>query len=164
MRRLSPDALAGATITALGAWFMLQALDLREGPGYAAVGPRVFPLLVGAGLLISGLFVALGGVRSARIGAETGDEPAEEQDWATLVQVGLVLAAFLALYLPLGFTLASAFFLPACAWVLGSRSPGRDLLAGMLVSVATYYLFTQLLGLELPQGLLPLPTFRGGVS
>ena len=47
-------------------------------------------------------------------------------DWRPLILVGVVLAAYVVLYEPLGFVLSTALFLPMCAWVLGSRAPIRD--------------------------------------
>ena len=57
------DTIAGGLIALFGAWFLWEATILREGPGYVAVGPRVFPLIVGAGLLLSGMAVLLGDLR-----------------------------------------------------------------------------------------------------
>ncbi len=60
------DGIAGLAIVAFGAWFLWQATSLRAGPGYAAVGPKTFPIIVGLVLLGSGLGVLLGLVRDAR--------------------------------------------------------------------------------------------------
>src|SRR5262245_38931263 len=83
----NPDLLAGIAIVAFGIWFLWQASLLREGPGYAAVGPRVFPVIVGIGLLLSGLgitLVAAATVRRARMGAAAQvatEEDVEPTDW-----------------------------------------------------------------------------------
>lgn len=170
------EPLAGGAITLLGAWFLWQSLELREGPGYAAVGPRVFPVIVGLGFVASGLAVLVSGLRRAAAtasGAPAGhlaeaDEPVgegearEPTDWRTLVAMAVLLAAYLVVYLPLGFILASALFFVAGSWTLGSRSPARDVVAGALVSLVAYVVFTRLLGLELPAGPLegPLRTLQ----
>ncbi|MBA2354876.1 MAG: tripartite tricarboxylate transporter TctB family protein [Acidobacteria bacterium] len=75
-------------------------------------------------------------------------------DWRTLGLMAVALAGLIVLWRPLGFILAAALFVVAGAWVLGSRSPVRDLIVGVLVSVGTFALFTRVLGLELPAGLL----------
>jgi putative tricarboxylic transport membrane protein len=177
---LSSDLVAGLAIALFGAWFLWQGTLLRAGPGYAAIGPRVFPLIVGAGLLGSGLAILLGALaaprermapapagerasggpdRAAGRAAEAGpaEEPAYETDWRTLLGVAALLAAYVLLFRPLGFILTSAAFLPAGARILGSDLWRRDLLAGVLLSVATYAVFTFLLGLELPAGPLEAP-------
>ena len=145
------DTIAGVLIALFGAWFLWEATLLREGPGYAAVGPRVFPLIVGTGLLVSGLAVLVGGLRA-------GHQPDHlPTDWRTLGLMAVALAGLILLWRPLGFILTATPFLVAGARVLGSRSLIRDVVAGVLVSVGTYALFTRLLGLELPAGPLEEP-------
>jgi len=205
------DAIAGMAIVLFGAWFFWEAMQLREGPGYAAVGPRVFPLIVGIGLLLSGASVLVGGLRNRRSGGDAvyvdvppvdsvpatvaapidasrnlpigasrvatsehasdvlaatagiapddlnaSSDMAERlpTDWRTLGLMAVALAGLIVLWRPLGFILAAALFVVAGAWVLGSRAPVRDLIVGVLVSVGTFALFTRVLGLELPAGLL----------
>jgi putative tricarboxylic transport membrane protein len=154
----SPDAIAGAAIALFACWFLWQATALREGPGYAAVGPRVFPVIVGTGFLVSGLALLLSGLGGARRpetdAAAEGEAPT---DWSTLLAMAGLLALYVVLFRPLGFILTSAAFLLAGAWVLGSRAWARDLAAGAMVSIATYMVFARLLGLELPAGPLEGP-------
>ena len=144
-RALNAERAAGALIGLFGAWFLWQALQFREGPGFAAVGPRLFPVLVGIGLIASGLAVAIF-ARSSEPNAEA------EADWRTLLLIAAVLAVYLALYMPLGFPLASIAFFVAAAWALGSRAPLRDVLSGVVLVVVVYLLFTRLLGIDLPAG------------
>ena len=157
------DGIAGLAIVVFGAWFLWQANGLRAGPGYAAVGPKTFPIIVGLVFLGSGLGVLLGLVREARREVphtEAGGpdsavvEGAEGvgTDWPTLLGVAGLLAAYIALYKPLGFILASIVLLPVGARVLGSRAPLRDVIVGVALSLAIYVVFTRLLGLELPAG------------
>lgn len=171
------DGIAGVAILAFGAWVLWQAGSLRAGPGYAAVGPRTFPIIVGLATLVSGVGVVIGWLRAwrgdaapaAAARADTppltdadltgdGDAAPAGTDWATLLLVGGLLAAYIALFRPLGFVLASTALFPAGAWALGSRAPLRDSLAGVVVSLITYLLFTRFLGLELPAG--PLAGWR----
>ena len=159
----SPDRLAGLVVALFGAWFLWQANELGEGPGYAAVGPKVFPIIVGLGLLGSGLaLLAAGGAARATTADEAGDEAALPVDWRTLGGLAGLLAAYVLLFQPLGFLLTSALFLPAGAWVLGNRAHGRAVLAGVLLSVTVYLVFTRLLGLELPAG--PLEALLRGAG
>jgi putative tricarboxylic transport membrane protein len=142
-------AAAAVVITALGAWVLWQATALREGPGYAAVGPRVFPIIVGVGILAAGLALLWSSLRGG--GAEAA-EAAPVTDWPTLLGMAAALAAFIFVFQLIGFVVSASLFMVAGAWILGSRSPIRDLIAGLLVSGVTYFAFTRLLGLELPGG------------
>jgi putative tricarboxylic transport membrane protein len=152
---MAPDCLGGGVIVLFGVWCLWQATLLREGPGYAAVGPRVFPLLVSGGILLSGMALILShhdapsAVAVESVVADTEDAPA---DWPTLIGAAGMLAGYLLLFQVLGFVFASTAFLVGCSWVLGSRSPIRDLAAGLGTSLIAYLVFTRLLGLELPAG------------
>ena len=181
MARVSPDRLAGVIIAVLGAWILWQAFNISQGAGTGAVGPRVFPIIVGLGILASGIALILsrpqhtpeavpgevGGVAANALehdalehgaGHAEAEAAAEEPiDWATLGWMAALLAVYIAAYIPLGFPIASALFLIAGARVLGSRAWLRDLIAGVVVSLAAYVVFTSLLGLELPGGPLEEP-------
>ena len=147
----SGERLFGIAATLLGVWFLWQATELRQGPGYAAVGPRVFPIIVGIGFVASGIGIVLrsGGSRLAR-----GED---STDWPTLAAMAALLAGFIALFSPLGFPISAAVFVALGAWILGSRSTVRDAVVGVLLGGVTYLVFTRLLGLELPAGLLEEP-------
>ncbi|MBA2449689.1 MAG: tripartite tricarboxylate transporter TctB family protein [Chloroflexi bacterium] len=166
------EVLAAGVVVLLGVWTLWQAMELRQGPGYAAVGPRIFPMVVGVGFLVAGAALLLGGLRRgdpalapapppaslAKPTATSADDALDEDpsaaptDWPTLAGVAALLAGYVALFLPLGFIISSALLLVGGARVLGSRSPIRDIAAGVLVSLAAYLVFTRLLGLELPPG------------
>lgn len=173
-RRWSTDQVSGALIVLFGSWFLAQALALREGPGYAAVGPRVFPVIVAIGFVASGLALLLGGLVHPRGHGQTrsrAEEPGSAElhqgpaDWTTLLKVAGLLAIYLTLFQPLGFLLASALFLVACARALGSAAWLRDAAVAVGLSLTAYLLFTRLLGLELPAGPLePLARVLAGTS
>jgi len=169
------EVLAAGVVVLLGVWTLWQAMELRQGPGYAAVGPRIFPMVVGVGFLVAGAALLLGALRRGdpalapapppaspaeraatppddALGGLDEDPSAAPTDWPTLAGVAALLAGYVALFLPLGFIISSALLLVGGARVLGSRSPIRDVAAGVLVSLAAYLVFTRLLGLELPPG------------
>jgi putative tricarboxylic transport membrane protein len=161
----SPLRVAGLVIVLFGAWFLWEAFGLREGPGYAAVGPKTFPLIVGGGMLLAGLGVWVTG-GGHREGGPSDEAEEAVHDWRTLCLFAAILALYIALFLPLGFIVSSALLVVGGAWTLGSRSWKRDLTCGVVVSLVTYVVFTSLLGLELPGGPLeaPLRLLRPGVA
>ena len=140
---LRADGVAGALMVLFGGWFVWQAFLLREASGFSVVGPRVFPVIIGLGFIGGGLALAL--ARPQPPPAET-----EATDWRTLVLVVVLLAGYVGVFLPLGFLLASVLFFISGAWVLGSRSPLRDVVSAVLVVGVVYVVFRRLLGLELP--------------
>ncbi|MEU6712655.1 tripartite tricarboxylate transporter TctB family protein [Nonomuraea sp. NPDC046802] len=139
-----------------------QAFAITDGNGYQAVGPRVFPLLVGFGLAV---VAVIGVVQAFRPGAP--DEPAtsetsgnaESQDdvhWPSVLMLLGALAGYALILVPAGYWQATTVFFVAVARVLGSRRLLRDLLVGLVLALATYFLFDRLLGISLPPGLIRL--------
>jgi putative tricarboxylic transport membrane protein len=131
------------------------AVPVGAESAWAPSGPRFFPLVASIGLIVLSLaFLARVTVwPDAELGAHAAEEAAET-DWIVPALVAAGLIAYVVLIEPLGYVLASALFFPVVARVLGSRSPARDAAAGAALSVAVYLLFTRLLGVPLPPGLL----------
>lgn len=143
------EAVLAAFVLALGVFIAVETAMLRSGPGYAAIGPKLFPWLVAAGLLLVG--VAL--LYEARAGAVA--QPAGfqlEVPPALAVTVGLVLQ--MVLMKPAGFVIASAVLFVAVAYAFGSRRFALNAAVGLVLCTATYVAFTRGLGLVLPAGLL----------
>ncbi|MFI7706230.1 tripartite tricarboxylate transporter TctB family protein [Nonomuraea sp. NPDC049480] len=128
---------------------LAQAFAIPRGDGYQAVGPRAFPLLVGCGLAV----VAVIGVVQAFSG---GTEAAEEIHWPSVGMLVAALAGYALLLVPAGYWQATTVFFAVVARVLGSRRPVRDVLVGLVLALATYFLFDRLLGITLPPGLIRL--------
>ncbi|MCC5698078.1 tripartite tricarboxylate transporter TctB family protein, partial [Klebsiella pneumoniae] len=85
---------------------------------------------------------------------ETGEDVdlSEPSDWRTIL---LLSAAFLvnaALVNVVGFPLSGMILFWGCAYALGSRNAVRDPLIAAVLSVLTYVVFNNLLGVPLPGG------------
>jgi putative tricarboxylic transport membrane protein len=146
--RLGEAVLAGF-ILLLGAFVAVETALLRTGPGYAAIGPKLFPWLVAAGLLLVG--VAL--LYEARAGAVAHPAGFELDLSPTLIVTGgLVLQ--MVLIKPLGFVIATAVLFVAIAYALGSRRVLVNAAIGLVLCALTYVAFTRGLGLVLPAGML----------
>ncbi|MET8866924.1 tripartite tricarboxylate transporter TctB family protein [Nonomuraea sp. NPDC004580] len=134
---------------------LAQAFAIPLGEGYQAVGPRAFPLLVGIGLAVVSV---LGVVQAfkAPAGGTRDAEGAEETHWPSVLLLLGTLIAYALLLVPAGYWQATTAFFVAVARVLGSRRLVRDLLVGLVLGLATYFLFDRLLGITLPPGLIRL--------
>lgn len=169
MTRVSPDAAppgpgpawVGPRVTALGllALAVVALLATAAIPagrdGWSMTGARFFPLLVSLGLLILGVvqLVRTTIVPDSALGRHAGREAAET-DWRAPAGVAAALVAYVLVLEPLGYIVATALLFPAGARLLGSRSPVRDVIAGVGFAVAVYALFTKLLAVPLPGGLV----------
>ena len=127
-------------------------------PSYSNVGPRFFPFLVAYALLACGLVLtvqALRGVRGIPEDAEDVDSDAPT-DWRALLIMGGALLLNLLLMRRAGFIVASTVLYVGVALAFHERSWLRAVLIGAVLSTVIYLAFTELLGLTLPAGILPL--------
>ncbi|MGC4908836.1 tripartite tricarboxylate transporter TctB family protein [Streptomyces cyaneofuscatus] len=144
-----------ALLLAIGALVLTDALTMsvdiaQRGP----IGPRTVPFVVGSALLLVAVLLAVDVLRGGRGEAEGGedvdlDEPA---DWRTVLLLSGVFLAAAVLIGPLGFPIAGALLFWGSAYALGSRHHDRDPLIAAVLSLATYFLFDNLLGVPLPGG------------
>lgn len=150
-------AIAVATLL-LGAVIAWGATGITSEAGYAGVGPNFLPWVVAVVLLLLGawlLYEALsGGFR--QMDAASG---AAQGDWVALawVAAGVILNA--ALITRIGFILACTLcFVLAVRGLRGSegKPPGsaaqtlRDAALGALIAAPTFWVFTKVLGINLP--------------
>jgi putative tricarboxylic transport membrane protein len=142
------EAVLASFILLLGAFVAVETAMLRTGPGYAAIGPKLFPWLVAAGLLLVGLAL----LHEARAGSVAHPAGFEIDLPPTLtVTAGLILQ--MVLIKPLGFVIATAGLFVAVAYALGSRRTVLNAAVGLVLCAVTYVAFTRGLGLVLPAGM-----------
>lgn len=146
-----------AVMLAVGGFLIYDAVTLPGG--YARVdpvGPRLFPIAIGIGLVLTAVLLAIVIPRGSRGEADAGEDidPDMPGDWRT---VGLLIALFvglIVLVVPLGWAIAGGLFFAGCATVLGSRHYVRNLVIGAVLSVGSFYAFYSGLGIPLPAGIL----------
>ena len=141
---MTSDRVFAATALAASGGYLAAGLSISApAGGYDLVGPRTFPLAIGAGLAASAAWIA------CRPGSPAAAAP---MDWRAASVAALVFLAYLACLGPLGYPLATTAFIVAESRALGSRAWRRDLAAGVVVAGAAYLGFRLLLGIRLPAG------------
>ena len=146
-----------AVMVIVGAFLVFDGVSMPGG--YAKVdpvGPRLFPIAIGIGLLVMAVVLAVAIPRGSRGEADAGEDidPDMPSDWRT---VGLLAAVFVVNILLidwLGWAITGAFLFAGSAWVLGSRHRVRDVAVGVALSVGTWYGFYVVLGIPIPAGIL----------
>lgn len=146
-----------AVMVAVGAFLIYDALSMPGG--YAEVdpvGPRFFPIVIGTGLLVMAVVLAVAIPRGSTGEADAGEDidPDMPSDWRT---VGLLIGMFVMLIVlvePLGWAIAGGLFFAGCATILGSRHYVRNIVIGGALALASFYAFYSGLGIPLPAGIL----------
>jgi putative tricarboxylic transport membrane protein len=142
---------AGLILAALAVLIAWNTFHMRIPPNYARVGPQVFPYAAAIILVIlAGCFIwqsATG--RPDRLAPDS-----DQTDWRAL---GAIAAGFLFEILfikTLGFILSSTVLFIAVSLAFGSRKYFRDVVVALLLSTGAFLVFTKLLNLQLPAGIL----------
>jgi putative tricarboxylic transport membrane protein len=144
-----------ALLLVLGVLVLTDAITMdasfaQRGP----VGPKTVPLVVGAGLLLVAVLLAVDVLRGGRGEAEGGEDIdlSAPGDWRTVLLLTGVFLGNALLIQPLGFPISGALLFWGSAYALGSRSFHRDPLVAAVLSVVTFFVFDRLLAVPLPGG------------
>ena len=144
--------MLSAGLVGLGLFYVVETLAIRVLPTYSRVGPRFFPYMVAAGLIVLGATLAWRAWRGLDSDADpTGDAPADKRNMA-IVLGGLVLQSLIIGYI--GFVLAAALTFVTTAAGFGSRRWLLNAAVGLVLALVSYVGFTRGLGLHLPAGIL----------
>ena len=144
-------------VVVLGIIVLFESRDIRVPRALTVVGPRNIPIIVGVGLIIVGIWYAVD-VLMGDVAVPSGDsedaDPTLPADWRVLAQLAVVLVIYAVLIVPAGFIVASTWLFLGTAFALGSRRYPRDAALGLALAVAAYLVFSEWLGIRLPDGVL----------
>jgi len=151
--KLSGELLLALGIVAFGLFFAVQTSLIEVSPGYARVGPRVFPWVISGGLIALGLWLAFE-AWTRRWVTEESTEQAAEFDWPAFLLIGFGLLLHMALIGRAGFVIASTVLFVCIARAFGERRLARTAAIGLILTIIVFAGFTYGLGLALPAGIL----------
>jgi putative tricarboxylic transport membrane protein len=141
-----------ALLLVLGVLVLTDAIRIptdfaQRGP----VGPKAVPVVVGVALLLVAVLLARDVLRGE---SEIGEDVdlAAPSDWRTVLLLSAAFLANAALIGLVGFPVSGAILFWGAAYALGSRAFVRDPLIAAALSIVTYLLFNNLLGVPLPGG------------
>lgn len=155
MRRfaISGELALALGVIGFGVVLIVQTMGIEVSPGYARVGPRVFPWIISGALIVLGLWLA----RDAIVGqwvAEDSAPSAPEFDWQAFLLIGFGLIVHMILIDRLGFIIASTVLFVCVTTAFGNRHWLRSLAIGVVLSTVVYIGFDYGLDLGLPAGVL----------
>lgn len=145
-----------AALAVVGAYVVYDASTLRAGFADQVLAPSVFPYVIGTALIVLAALLAVATARGDVPQAEAGEDVdlTSGADWVTVAKLVGVFVVNIALIDLLSWAVTGALLFAGCTWVLGSRTPLRDLAIGALMSVGTWYGFYVGLGIPIPAGIL----------
>ncbi|KWX68979.1 hypothetical protein ASJ79_02545 [Mycobacterium sp. NAZ190054] len=150
---------------AFALFYLWQARTVELPNRELLVSPRGFPTAIAVAMVVvSVLLAALQVLKLVRqrLARRNGTTVAEDKDddreritcwrdaWVTLG----ALVVYIAVFPHLGFALSTLLFLAGLSTYLAPRHLVRNVIVSAIFAGVVYYLFTYLLGVQLPAGLL----------
>jgi len=159
------DKVSGLFLIALGAAAAYGGSLLPPVPGQQ-VGPNVFPMVVGSGLVLCGALIAMGigsaieEEAEADFAAHGGDTGGAETggSWGGLrvILPPLLVLFYVAASERIGFIVTSAIMILVAALALGGK-PKHAVPLAVISPFFVHLVFYKLLRVPLPAGLIPTP-------
>ena len=156
-----PDRVTGLFLVGLGAAAAYGGWQLPPVPGQP-VGPNVFPLVIGTGLALCGLGIAFGIGHSFEeeeelIPVEGGQPPPAGKLYGLRALLPPALLLFYVVAADkLGFIITAGLIVYVTSTALGARWK-LSLPLAVLAPIGIHLIFSKLLRVPLPAGLLPMP-------
>ena len=158
-----PDRVTGLFLVGLGGWAAYGGWQLPPVPGQP-VGPNVFPLVIGTGLALCGLAIAFGighfFEEEEELIPVKGGQPTPPPTGKLYGLRVLLPPALLLFYVAvadlLGFIITAALIVFATSTALGAKWK-LSLPLAVLAPIGIHLIFSKLLRVPLPAGLLPMP-------
>ena len=140
----------GLLLLAFGAIWIWGGMSLPQGARYAAVGPGLFPTLIGVALVVLGAILLLQIHRRETFQAQSGEdvEADAKMDKRAFLTALVAVAIPMVLMKPIGMPLTATLSFMLVANALGSKRWLMDLAIGAVLATAAWWLF-RALGLNL---------------
>ena len=132
-----------AALLVVGVYTIVDARGLNVGFG-DPIGPRVFPYVIGTGMVVLAVLLAIATARGDVAEGEEGEDvdltiagrlDRPSASWSAILVLNMLLVNLL------GWAITGALLFAGAAWALGSRTLVRDLIVGAVLSVASWYFF-----------------------
>ncbi|WP_214107363.1 tripartite tricarboxylate transporter TctB family protein [Acrocarpospora catenulata] len=155
-RRRRPELVLALIVLGLGVFVIAGTANVTAAASTLGLGPRFFPLLVGAAMILIGICYVIDVLRGGHGDPEESEDVDAQApaDWRGVFTVSVIFLAFAALLDLLGWVIAGALLFFGLALALGATSRLRAAAVAVILSVATYLAFVKGLGVTLPAGLL----------
>lgn len=151
-----PELLLGLAVVAIGVVTILDGLSQPASTSASGLGAGQFPVIVGGLTTALGLLLVVQVLRG-RLGhpdAAEGDVDTGRLRWWQLLLATAALVLFALTVDVLGYPIAAALTFVAVAFATGAKRWLLTIGIGVVLSLGVFYLFTLLLRIQLPAGIL----------
>lgn len=151
------DRVISVLAFALAIAYLLAARQIPVLEIGDPLGPRAFPQLLGAGLVIAAALLFFETLRKPARGTADSVQPTHAGSHFGVAALAVVwTGAYFLLFETLGYIVSSAVYLLVLMAVFNRGRWTMNVATAVLFSAITYWAFTQQLGVTLPAGILPL--------
>ena len=158
MRKIGSDAIIGCGLLAFSAFAAWRTFYIKGQSASTIAGPSFLPwLMLGAITILSLMLILRARSSVAPVPAEGDERSVDNQDTTikrrNLLRIGLfalMLTAYSAAFMPLGYLPATLLVFIAGMLLMGERSPVKFLVLPVLITGAVWFGFTRLLQVWLP--------------
>ncbi len=156
-RRSVAEIALSLGVLALGVAVAVVTANLPSEGGYARIGPNFMPGVVGAGMILLGIWLVYEAFSDGWRGAPPDDARERGEHAFHGAAFGWITAglfAHMALIGTGGFVLAGVALFACVARGFGSMRIARDAAIGLVLSLGVFFFFVKLLNVNLPAGWL----------
>lgn len=151
---MTKNLTAGIFAVVLGAAYLIGAFMVPVYEAGDQVGPRAFPFLVAAIVIVSGAALIVKDLREAERAPFSWGFSADPVLWLRILAI-MALGIVYGLVLDwLGYLIATFFFMVGVCALINVGKHGQNLLIAAIFAVITFIVFAMVLNLSLPRGLL----------
>ncbi|MBB5785502.1 tripartite tricarboxylate transporter TctB family protein [Jiangella mangrovi] len=147
--------IVGVVLVAASTAIGYLALQLAARRDFEADSSGTFPLIVGAGLILFSVLFLIQSIRQSdpQLIAHLAGERRSTR-MRVVLWIALVLLGYALLVGGIGYPAGTAVLFVVVARLLGEKRWWLNIVVGVVLALAIYYGFTELLGVQLPAGLL----------
>ena len=144
------DVNAGVFLTVIGILVVIWSIRLQLGT-LTKPQPGFFPFITGLGIVALSLVLLIKGWLGR---VKAAPQPQSGGKWKRQSLMAASLAVYVLIMVPMGYIPSTIFIVAATLRIHGVTSWRVINLTSLILPVTLYFLFTQLLGVELPAGIL----------
>ncbi len=151
-----PELLLGLAVVAIGVVTILDGMSQPPSTSASGLGAGQFPMIVGGLTTVLGMLLVVQILRG-RLGhpdAAEGDVDTSRLRWWQLALATAALVLFALTVDVLGYPIAAAITFVAVAFATGAKRWLVTVAIAVVISLGVFYLFTLLLRIQLPAGIL----------